>query len=396
MFHPLERRPAPSVASLSSQPRRGTGGPSVVLLLLLAVSTGCAKKERITMTELDVLQQELAAAPSVPVAPPELALTDYQPYRVQPGDVLDVRLIGLGVDRYAPVVLTLRVYEDGTIVMPAVGPVPVAGRDLGAVEQAIRAAHVPEIVKDLAVFVAPARTESSTVLVLGAAGEPGIVKLAENERNPIYALSAAGGFTELGSGRIRVKPIRPDRPAQTYDLGDINDVRRAMLAPPLESGDVVEVEAAPRAAVYIVGLVNLPGAIPIPPRSSLSILRAIASAGGLQPYLTISEAVLVRRLGDGRQVQVKVDLGAIAAGSAPDVELRAGDILQVPHTLDTLVQEWFIKNVMAGPFSVSVRYDPLQQYNTDRAIEASREHSSVQDSLLGVIPSLLVPQVPVP
>jgi protein involved in polysaccharide export with SLBB domain len=235
--------------------------------------------------------------------------------------------------------------------------------------------------------------ETSTVLVLGAAGQPGVVKLAGNERNVVYALAQAGAYTELASGRVRVKPIRPDRLEAVYDLTDINDVRLAMLAPPLESGDVVEVESAPRPAVYVTGLVNLPGAIQVPPRSDISVLRALASAGGLQPYLQVKEGLLVRALPNGEQVQVRLDIDAMRSGRSPDLALRPGDVLEIPHTAETLVQEWFLRNVLVGPFSVGVRYDPLAQYNTDRAIKATDNNNNVQDSILGVIPSLLVPQV---
>lgn len=376
------------------------GYAAVLMGAALLLSTGCQNNEhRITLAELNELERQIADQPAVPVAHAKLALTDLRPYKVVPGDVLRVRLVGLDEDRYKPTFLDVRVHGDGGIALPVVGQLKVAGLDLAAVEEAITAAHVPDVVTDLAVFVQLSDQESTTVLVLGAAGGPGLVKLGENERNPLYALATAGGFGPAASGRVRLRPIRPQRQEVVYDLTNVNDVRRALLGPPLESGDVLMVEAAENSAVYITGLVNQPGPIPIPPGSNLSALRAVASAGGIRPYLNVKEAALVRSLSNGEQVQVQLDIGDMLAGGTPDLALRSGDILHIPHTPETLAQEWFWQNVMVGPFSVGVQYDPLRQYNTNRAIKADNNDgfsNAIRRSISGSLPNLLVPPVVAP
>ncbi len=374
----------------------------LLLLPALLLPTACKSDNRISLADMMQREHALAEAPAVPIEHERLALTDFHPYQVGPRDVLGIQMTGLMDDRYAPTVLQVRVHRDGTISLPVVGSIKVGGLDLGQVEQAIIDAHVPDVVTDMAVYVELAATENTTVLVLGAAAAPGLVKLAHNERNPLYAIASAGGFSTTSSGRVRLKPIRPERHELVFDFNDVNDVRRALSGPPLESGDVLTVEAAENAAVYVGGLVNRPGPILIPPDSTLSVVRAVTAAGGLRDYLDVKEATLVRKLTDGDQVHVKLDLGKMLVGRAPDLELKPGDVLQIAHTADTFVQEWFFQNVMVGPFSVGMRYDPLAQYNASRAIRSSRGayggslSQSITNSLASSIPSLLIPPVPAP
>ncbi len=182
-----------------------------------------------------------------------------------------------------------------------------------------------------------------------------------------------------------------------YNLADVNDVRRALLGPTLDSGDVLVVEGQEASAVFVSGIVNTPGPVVVPPHSTLSVQRAIAAAGGIRDLLDPKEATLVRVLPDGQQVQVKLDLGAMLAGNAQDIALRPGDILRIPYTADTFIQEWFFKNMLLGPFSVGVRYDPLSQWNANRAIDASREGGTwsnvFRSSLSSSIPYIFAPQV---
>lgn len=368
------------------------------------IAAGCAAPDqRISVAEMQAREQAVVPAEPVAVTQEELGLTDFHPYQVGAGDVLEIRMTGLREDPYAETGLIARVHEDGTISLPVVGRIEVQGRELGAVEEAIIAAHVPDVVRDLAVFVQLTGPENTTVLVQGAASAPGLVRLPQNERNLLYALAEAGGFGSQSTGRVWLKPIRPERQDVLYDLNDVNDLRRALLGPPLEPGDVLLVETAENSAIYISGLVNRPGPIMIPPQSTLSVVRAISAAGGLREYIDVKEATLVREMPDGEQVHVKLDLGDMLKGRAPDLALKPGDVLQLPHTLDTFTQEWFFRNVLVGPFSVGVRYDPLAQYNANRAIEADEGlggnaslTSSIRTSLATSIPSLVVSPPPQP
>jgi hypothetical protein len=132
---------------------------------------------------------------------------------------------------------------------------------------------------------------------------------------------------------------------------------------------MIVVEAASASAVYTTGLVNLPGPIPIPIDSEMSVLQAIAAAGGTREYLDVKEGTLVRELANGENVHVKLALSDMMAGKVEDLKLKPGDVLMIPHTVDTFVQDWARSNLLFGPFRVGVNYDPLSQYNVNRAIK---------------------------
>jgi polysaccharide export outer membrane protein len=336
----------------------------------MAASAGCNSDARISVDQLHVYEQEAAHAKVLQVADTKpLALRETQPYRIGPNDVVDSHFVGL-TDRLGTNVLRLRVHKDGTVSLPLVGRMKLAGYTLGEAEAAIVRAYVPDIAKDMSVYLELAGPETVTVMVIGAALNRGLVTLRQNERNILYAIAAAGGFNDMTNLKGRVRAITSERPEAVDDLTNVNDVRRALTDPPLESGDVITVETGSPNAIYVTGLVNLPTPIPVPPNSSLSVLRAISAAGGVREYLAVKDATLVRRLADGRQVQVKLPLDDILAGRAPDLEMKPGDILMVPQTVDTMAQEWARANLLIGPFRVGVNYDPLSQYNVNRALDA--------------------------
>lgn len=335
-----------------------------IIGLCAAIVTGC-KDSRISLHDFRQLETDRAAkSEKIPIEPSAIALIDNQAYRVAAGDILSVTLTGLSGDATtgggtAAAPLRCRVHQNGAITLPMVGAVPVAGKDLAEVEQAITALYVPNYVKNLAVFVEVSNAHATTVIVRGAAGTPGLVTLPSNQRNVLYALAASGGFGSTASGRVTVVPIRGDQEPTTYDLADSNDLRRAMTHPPLQTGDALMVEPQPTSAVYVLGLVNAPAAIPLPVGGKTSAIQAIAAAGGLRDFLDPKEATLRRRLSGGELVRVKLPIWDMMKGREEDVELAAGDILEVPHTADTRFREWAMLNLRLGPFGVGAYYDPV-------------------------------------
>ena len=377
----------------------GSTALASLLLILCVLVSGCADS-RISIDALRDHEAKARAIEPRQIDTQQLSLTEIKEYTVGKGDVLALDLLGLQSEYSLDEVLA-RVHDDGTITLPLVGKVQVAGFELGHVEEVIRKAYIPDYVKNLAVYVEVANANMTTVVVVGAAAQPGVVTLLRNELNVLYALARSGGFGPGSSGRVQLRPIRSDRELLSFDLTDINDLRRALLAPPLESGDLIFVEASEPPAVYVTGLVNSAGPVAIPENGSLSVLRAIAATGGIREYMKVKEATLIRRLTNGEQVHVKLELGEMLAGKVEDVELQAGDILSIAHTPATFIQDWFIRNVIFGPTSIGVRYDPLAQRNASRALSnrflgGGSLQSSIRASLGSAIPNILIPPVPVP
>ncbi len=409
---------SPTSPAIRTANRPPSCGPWLSIALVgLSLALPACHDQRITVAELNRREAELTNQPPVAVQPERLRLTDMLPYKVQVGDVLGVNLIGVLPANYMNTQLRVRVDSEGNIKLPIVEPLKVQGHTLAEVEKIITAAHTgppgssTDIVKDLTVFVELLDSEGTTVLVTGAVLRPGLLKLRANQRNVVYAVNEAGGYISLGgggggtamaggagsSGRVVVRPLDPQRETVIYDLNNENDLRRAWQGPPLESGDVVMVEASSANVVYVTGVVNLPGAIPLPPGSQTSVVRAISAAGGFRPYIKPADGELIRMVGKD-QVHVKLKLNDIMAGREADLALLPGDILRVPHNANTFMQEWVLQNLLVGPFNVSVRYDPLQQWNTDRALrqqgtQANSFSNAVRNALTTGLPQVLVPPV---
>lgn len=341
---------------------------------------GC-HDSRITPQRFAELERGVTRAEPVAVQTSDMNLTEIKPYTVRKRDVLNITTVGLE-SAYSEKAFKVRVHDDGTIMLPLVGKVKVEGLDFEGVERAIIDAHVPAFVKDLSVYVDLLTPEPTTVLVSGAAGNRGLVTLNSGQRNLLYALAVSGGFASGTSGRVRVRPIRTELPELVYDLRNVNDVRRALMASPLESGDMLFVEPAESSVVYMMGLLRSPGPLSVPVDSTLPVSRAVAAAGGLPDLIDPHEATVWRRLPDGRQVRIKLDLAGIMAGRENDFELRAGDLFEVPHTVDTRIRDWIVQNLRIGPFSVGSRYDPYAQHNFERALDRNDDRQSFSEGLL--------------
>ena len=339
--------------------------PAIPLLGVALLVTGCPPDTRIDVAALHDKEYQLEDVEPVAVTEDSLQLTDFRPYEVSPGDVLKVNITGLS-ENYEETAIKARVHADGKVNLPMVGRIEVNGLELEEVERAIVAAYVPDFIKSISVYVDLDETEQTTVMVAGAAGVRGLVTLPRNERNVLYALKASTGLSATASSRVRVIPVRPDRDPSIYDLADINDLRRALIASPLQSGDLILVEPEDASAVFLTGLLNAPGPIDIPRGSTLSVMRAIAAAGGLVDFLAPTEATLWRRMPNGEQVRVKLDLGKIMNGEDADLALASGDIIDIPHTAKTRFLQWAVENVKIGPFGATAVYDPILEYRANR------------------------------
>jgi polysaccharide biosynthesis/export protein len=99
----------------------------------------------------------------------------------------------------------------------------------------------------------------------------------------------------------------------------------------LQAGDIVTVPHA--GIVYVLGAVSRPGGFVLAnDRSHMSTLKILALAGGLSRTAKKDHAVIIRKDAQGQQHEVAVNLKAVLARSAEDVQLQPSDILYVPES----------------------------------------------------------------
>lgn len=86
--------------------------------------------------------------------------------------------------------------------------------------------------------------------------------------------------------------------------------------------------------VYVLGQVQKPAAIQIPPEKQLTVLEAITSVGGFTEVANTSK-VRVLRMQNGKQNAIDVDVTQITkqGNKSMDIALAPGDVIFVPQSM---------------------------------------------------------------
>lgn len=128
------------------------------------------------------------------------------------------------------------------------------------------------------------------------------------------------------------------------------------------------VEFAPP-EVYVLGEVRNQRAVPLTP--GMSMLAALAAAGGTTPASNLGSVVLLRRVGDGEAVARRVDLGKFldGKGSAWDLYLAPYDIIYVPTTFIAKMER-FVDSFFGGLVPIPTLYlRGWEVFNTDEVYD---------------------------
>jgi polysaccharide export outer membrane protein len=285
--------------------------------------------------------------------------------RIHPGDVLGISIAG-GLGSDAVTEFPLRVSGDGSLSLPEIGPVHVAGLELSGAEQVIAAASVArQQYVHPAVNVKMDHKAVNRVTVIGAVEEQGIVELPRAGSSLLEAIVAAGGLAEDAGTNVEIRqPARsqspidegPPLPGQSpvqqasATMGTIESARsmRVNLVEAvtrmdgglyLEDGSVVMVEKKELLPIEVIGLVREPGQYEFPVNKELTLLGAVALAHGVSNPL--ADSVLVRRFRPGmdRPAVVTVSINKAKYRTADNLNLEPGDIVSVEKTAATVAMD---------------------------------------------------------
>lgn len=247
-------------------------------------------------------------------------------------DVLSIEVFGideLNRDR-------IRVQGDGTISLPLLGEVEVAGLSVAQAEQKLaRLLAERRLARDPRVSVFIEEHISDSVNVQGAVRTPGFYAL-EGRKSLFTVLVEAGGLSEQAGNTIVVLRHRTDGTEERFEV----DAERLIeggeveLDLPLVAGDVVTVPHRRTFRVYVNGAVQKPGPVEYSSSEGITVLQAITAAGGMTERAKSGKVHILRRHSDGTQERIPVPLKKIKNGKAPDVKLQKNDIV--------VVGEWFL------------------------------------------------------
>jgi len=270
-------------------------------------------------------------------------------YVLGKGDLISVRAFELKEMNQR-----VRVESEGTITLPLLDTVAVAGRTVAEVEQDLtqrlgKYMYEPHV----SVFVEDYRGQQ--VSVLGAVQKPGLVSQMGRNATVLDTISAAGGMTFEAGSLVYFMPAesrpQPDgRPlAGTVQNGlasgkdgaalgngapivlDTSEMdeegRRLFFSKPVRGGDVVRVPSGGN--FFASGLLGKPGTYPL--RAGLTLRGAIAAAQGFTFPAKTSRVRIYHPGPSGVSELREVNYDDIAALRTPDVFIHDGDVVEVAY-----------------------------------------------------------------
>ena len=280
---------------------------------------------------------EKMAEPFFIVGPPLEETIDPKEYVVGPNDVFGLMLPGV-----SDLTMPLIVSPEGSLLVPNVGEIPVAGMTLEKAK-----AEVLTAVSRNAKMVKPSYTLLSPrqilVTVLGSVRSPGPYIVASSMRvdkaiamanvtnqPPNPALTWSGDFS-----RRRITIRQKGRQEKLVDLELFFTEGRRDQNPYLQEGDVVVVPPRniDQASISIFGAVNQQGEYEYREYDSLLILVRIAN--GLTPNADRGNVEITTLSTDAATSASRlVDLGAILDGKQSDIPLSNKDRVVVREKID--------------------------------------------------------------
>ena len=276
-----------------------------------------------------------------------IAAAPKPPYRIGPGDRIDVRVYGhddLGV--------STRVGPDGAIGMFFIGQVSVSGKTIAEARDAIQEGLAP-YVKHPVVGVTIPEVSSETVTVSGAVARPGLYPVTDASRLADVYAQAGGGSQRVVNGAgvdmadlersilVREGEILPVDFRAAIETGDALDNL------PLRKGDYVYVAPRTESAVTVCGDVQNPHRRLFEP--GLGLVEALTAAGWMLDSHWSHVIVIRNGLGDPKMY--KVDVDGVMAGTRRNVPLQPNDIVYVPKDEADERGVFSRKRIPAAPFA---------------------------------------------
>ncbi|MBC7348721.1 MAG: polysaccharide biosynthesis/export family protein [Candidatus Aminicenantes bacterium] len=249
-------------------------------------------------------------------------------YIIGPRDLLEIKVFELPEFDH-----TVRVSEDGSITLPLLGNVQVGGLTKEKVEQKI-ADLLDKYVKKAQVSVFIKEYQSSRVAIIGAVEKPGMYELV-GRQTLLQMVSQAGGFKENAANEIYV--LREGQDGNTasisIDLEDLLLNGNQRLNIPLQPNDVINVPVDKLITIYVFGEVRNPGALQVKMSKKITLLQAIAQAGGLSENASKRGVIVKRKDKTGKETNLRVNLNDIIKGKRKDIPLREGDVVIVKESI---------------------------------------------------------------
>ncbi len=280
------------------------------------------------------------------LAPANAQMSAPMPALIGPGDFLDI------AEYHTPEFhSTVRVSTAGTVALPLVGELKLAGMDEQAAARAIEAALLSKgMLLHPVVSVLVTSYAGQDVSVLGEVTHPGVYPYTVHHRL-LDLLSAASGLSPNAGRLVNVfhqgDPKTPHAvvldPSGTDTSSDHN--------PELSPGDTVQVSRA--GLVYVVGDVIRPGGFPVDPVQGLTVVQALSLAWGPSQNAAVGRVLLIREQKGGRTM-IALNIRRMLRGQDPDQPVQDRDILYVPDSVAKNLMNRTLESAIQSAIGVTI------------------------------------------
>ena len=272
-------------------------------------------------------------------------------YPIGPGDVVEISVPGMEEIKD----LFVRVSGEVMISVPFAGAINVTGMTDKSLKEEIRRRLEEKYMRNPQVNVFVKEFRSRQVAVIGAVQKPGLYNLASSADTVLSMIGQAGGMNNLAAERILFIPAEPAEPDKAQEIAsmlpaqltsqdpsaliikssdpiviNLDSVSRGgndqYLRMPARPGDVIMVPGA--GEVLLQGWVQKPGSYKITP--GLTILGAVAAAGGPMFAADTSSVKIIRTGRRGEKITLTADLDGLKRGEQRDIPVQEGDVIELP------------------------------------------------------------------
>ncbi len=232
-----------------------------------------------------------------------------------------------------------QVREGGYIIMPRIGRVQIAGKDLTDSEKAIKSSLEASQLRQATVMVE--RTvetyspgTANVVYLAGEFKQTGPLLLPSGYSPTITTIFIRSGGTKDSGDLTRVKLLRLTEGKSLVEEVNVQAILDgAGLTPDVavQPGDIVVVPAFAN-RVYVTGNVKTPGIVQLPIDEELTAYSAILRSGGFARFAKKGGVYVLRNGGNGEKFRIPVSIKSVQAGKQADVVLQSNDIIVVPES----------------------------------------------------------------
>ncbi|MEM7474909.1 MAG: polysaccharide biosynthesis/export family protein [Planctomycetota bacterium] len=244
------------------------------------------------------------------------------------------------------------VASDGSVVVPFVGRVAIAGQTIEKAEELVRQAGIDrQVYRNPNVRLSVQARQLHSISISGAVKQPGVYDLPAAGSNLVSALHAAGGILPTASQYVEIHDPRSQVSGQPTKINLAEASQAAQGNIQLSDGAVIRIESKPEDFVQILGNARANSSIRLPPDRDMRVLDALASAGGLRYSAWICDDVRLTRTNSvtGETVQIDLSIKEAMQDRNENLVLAPGDIINVRENPVT-----FTLNTIQGLMGVGV------------------------------------------